>query len=146
MEPVFKLIGTLNGVPLYYTAPALLPRVRTEEDFNRMKVYLDQIKTKWIWIVDCSGLTLDYCTNMRYIQRLADILRGEHADKLQNTWMLHVNSWVRGLLKLFGTEAFYLSSDRLELFVQLQRAGCAHTTADFLLAKVAATPSVSIRA
>lgn len=145
MEPVFKLIGQLGSIPLYYTAPALLPRIRTDEDFARMKTYLDRIKTKWIWIVDCSGLTMDYCTNIRHIQRLADILRGEHADKLQDTWMLHVNTWVRGLLTLFATEATFLSSDRLELFVQLQRAGCAHTTVDFLLTKVHA-PTPVIRA
>jgi hypothetical protein len=145
MEPVFKLIGHVDGTPLYFTAPALLPRVRSDEDFIRMKSYLDQIKTKWIWIVDCSGLTLDYCTNIRHIQRLADTLRGEHADKLQGTWMLHINTWVRSLLTLFGTEATFLSSDRLELFVQLQRAGCAHSTVDFLLTKVHA-PKLAIRA
>ena len=136
MEPVFKHIGMIGDVPLYYTAPAHLPKVRSDVDFDRMKAYLDQIKTKWIWIVDCSGLTLDYCTNIRYAQRLADVLRKEHVDRLQVTWMLHVNPWVRGLLTLFSTEVLHLSPDRLELFVQLQRAGCAHRTVDFLLSKV----------
>jgi hypothetical protein len=133
---VFQQVGVVRDIPLYYTAPALLPKVRTEEDYNRLKSHLDQIKGKWIWIVDCSGLTLDYCTNIRFVQRLADALRTEHADKLQDTWMLHVNTWVRGLLMLFSTEVTRLSSDRLELFVQLQRAGCAHRTVDFLLTKV----------
>lgn len=137
MEPVFQLVGILKGdIPLYYTAPALLPKVRTDEDFARLKAHLDRIKGKWIWIVDCSGLTLDYCTNIRYVQRLAEILRTEHVNTLQDTWMLHVNTWVRGLLTLFATEVTHLSSDRLELFVQLQRAGCAHKTVDFLLTKV----------
>lgn len=136
MESVFQLIGIVRDVPLYYTAPAQLPKVRSDADFDRMKAYLDQIKGKWVWIVDCSGLTMDYCTNIRFAQRLADVLRKEHADRLQVTWMLHVNPWVRGLLSLFSTEVVHLSSDRLELFVQLQRAGCAHRTVDFLLGKV----------
>jgi hypothetical protein len=139
MGAVFQQIGVVRDIPMYYTAPALLPRVRTDEDYNRLKAHLDQIKGKWIWIVDCSGLTLDYCTNIRYVQRLADTLRKEHADKLQDTWMLHLNTWVRGLLTLFATDVTHLSSDRLELFVQLQRAGCAHRTVDFLLSKVTQT-------
>jgi hypothetical protein len=86
--------------------------------------------------VDCSGLTLDHCSNIRHVQRLAETLRTDHSDKLQSTWMLHVNTWVRGLLTMFATEVTHLSPDRLELFVQLQRAGCAHRTVDFLLTKV----------
>jgi hypothetical protein len=136
MEPVFQLIGSIRDIPLYYTAPAALPKVRTDAEFDALMAYLRRIKTKWIWIVDCSGLTMEYCANIRYAQRLAETLRTEHAYTLQATWMLHVNPWVRGLLTLFATEVTHLSPDKLELFVQLQRAGCAHKTVDFLLTKV----------
>jgi hypothetical protein len=67
----------------------------------------------------------------------ADLLRAEHTGLLQATWMLGMTVWVRTILMTFGAEALALSDDRLELFLQLQRAGCSHATVDFLLAAAA---------
>lgn len=136
-----QLIGHvgLTQTPLYYSAPARISSISTEPQFAALKAELDRVRAggPWIWVVNCAGLRAEHILNARYVQRLADLLRAEHTGLLQATWMLGMNAWVRTVLATFGAEATALSDDRLELFVQLQRAGCSHATVDFLLAAVA---------
>jgi hypothetical protein len=133
-----QLIGRVgpSKTPLYYSAPARIAAISTDTDFAALKAELDSIRAggPWIWVVNCSGMRAEHILNTRYIQRLADLLRAEHTGLLQDTWMLGMNGWIRTILSTFGAEAKALSDDRLELFLQLQRAGCSHATVDFLLA------------
>jgi hypothetical protein len=133
-----QLIGRVAPAqtPLYYSAPARIAAISTDAEFAALKQELDRVRTggPWLWVVNCAGLRLEHTMNARYVQRLADTLRAEHTGLLLGTWMLQMNGWVRATLAMFGAEATALSDDRLELFLQLQRAGCSHATVDFLLA------------
>ncbi|NDE15951.1 hypothetical protein EBZ80_13575 [bacterium] len=136
-----QLIGRVGPAqtPLYYSAPARIATISTDAEFAALKQELDRVRAggPWLWVVNCAGMRLEHVLNARYVQRLADLLRTEHTGLLLGTWMLQINTWVRGILAGFGAEATVLSDDRLELFLQLQRAGCSHATVDFLLAVVA---------
>ena len=138
---MLQLIGHVGPIqtPLYYSAPARISSISTDPQFAALKAELDRVRAggPWIWVVDCAGLRAEHILNARYVQRLADLLRAEHTGILQATWMLGITTWIRAVLTAFGAEATALSDDRLELFLQLQRAGCSHATVDFLLAAAA---------
>lgn len=138
MAPALQLIGRVGSAqtPLYYSAPARIATISTDAEFAFLKQELDRVRAggPWIWVVNCAGMRLEHVLNARYVQRLADVLRSEHTGLLLDTWMLQMNTWIRGTLAAFGATATALSDDRLELFLQLQRAGCSHATVDFLLA------------
>jgi len=129
---LFIPIGTLADATIYYTP--LIKQNSSEMDFAAFKQQLDTISGPWIWVVDCAGVKLEQLLNIRLAQRIAELLRAEHADRLRDTWIMHMNGWLRSILSLFKATATVLSNDRLELFVQLQRIGCSHQTVDFLLA------------
>jgi len=135
---VVQCIGHLRNttIPIYYSTPSL---IITNTGFDVFKTALDQIRAggPWIWVVNCSGLCTEHILKARTIQRLADLLRAEHTGLLQATWIIGMASWMRAVLTTFGAEANTLSADRLELFVQLQRAGFPQSAVDFLLAKCA---------
>ncbi len=134
---IFTPIGTLGDATIYYTPIRQVKQIGTEADFADFKKQLDTITGSWIWVVDCAGVKLEQLLNIRLAQRIATLLRAEHADRLKDSWIMHMNGWLRSVLSLFKATATVLGSDRLELFVQLQRIGCSHQTVDFLLAAAA---------
>lgn len=131
----FQQIGTTrDGTVLLYTAPAKLTNSPTESQFTDYINQLRQIRVPWIWVVDCRGMTAEHFLNLSFGRRLQNILRKEHNHLLKDTWILFANSWLSAALTLFQVSATYLSSDRLELLVQLQKAGVDRGGQDWLLA------------
>jgi hypothetical protein len=119
----FQPIGTTSdGTLLLYTAPAQLTANPTEAQFAEYVRQLRAVQRPWIWVVDCRGTTLDHFSNVPFAQRLARILREEHAHLLKDTWVMYLNSWLRATLTFFGAPVTILATERLELFVQLQKA------------------------
>jgi hypothetical protein len=144
METVGRLfipIGTLADAVIYYTPIRQIKQMGTEADFTAFKQQLDAITGPWIWVVDCAGVKLEQLLNIRLAQRIATLLRAEHADRLKDTWIMQMNGWLRSVLSLFKAAVTVLSSDRLELFVQLQRIGCSHHTVELILAAAASGAS-----
>ncbi len=123
LAPAFQKLGTTSdGTLLLYTAPAQLTAIPTEAQFAEYVRQLRTIRVPWIWIVDCRGTTMEHFSNIQMAQRLARILREEHAHLLKDTWVMYLNSWLRAALTFFGAPVTHLSTERLELFVQLQKA------------------------
>lgn len=135
MTAAFQPIGyTRDGTLLLYTAPAKLTASPTEAQFTRYVEQLRQIRSPWIWVVDCRGMTAEHFVNLSFGRRLQTILREEHGHLLKDTWILFLNCWLRAALTLFQVSATLLSSDRLELLVHLQKAGVNRDGQDWLLA------------
>ena len=76
----FTNFGDLNGINLYYTAPArTLDYKESEEKIANFKKHLDLAKgNQWIWVFDCGSMQMKHSSTMNYTRRLAQILANEH--------------------------------------------------------------------
>ncbi len=132
---VFTPVGhTADGTLLLYTAPArIIPGTPTEAQFTGYLAQLREIRSPWIWVVDCRGTTAEHFANLSMAQRLMRVLREEHSHLLKDTWVMFLNPWLRAAMALFQVPVNTLSADRLELLVYLQRARVERTAQDRLL-------------
>lgn len=124
-------IGDHQGVPILYGSIA----------GTDGRLDLSSVRGRpWIWVLDCHGMTARQCLDVSAIRAIGTQIEREHAATLRGVWILNPNSWIRAAVGLFGSaKVTMLPSDRLELFVHLQRAGITHATVDRFLAAVRAT-------
>lgn len=129
----FTLIGIINDVHIYYTAPAKALEYReTPENMANFRLHLDGTKgKKWIWIFDCYGMQTKHYSSMNYMKNLATILSNEHGDTIQGLWFIRQNAWMKTAINFL--KGFFKASllqkmqvfkgDKLELYVQLEKGG-----------------------
>ena len=135
----FRSIGQHEAADIMYTAPAQADLITADEHFAGFKARMDPYRTrKWIWILDCRGMTSAHFMTLHLCRTLYKVLTTEHVESLQAVWVLNINPWVRAMLSLFHlTKVSVLPTERLELFVTMQRIGLAHDMIDRLLEMVA---------
>ena len=137
----FKQIGIhADGrTSVLYTAPAEADIVTTDADLAGFKSLMDPYRASpWIWVFDCRGMKMAHYTNMRFCRALHHILTTEHSTSLQAVWILNINTWLRGVLGFFPlNKAIILPSERLELFIQMKKAGVPDTLVNQLLDAIA---------
>jgi hypothetical protein len=134
----FDFYGTHKGVPLYYTSPAAAALIKSDADFAGFKALLDPLKTKpWIWIFDCRGMKTEHYMNINFVRKMAHTIEHEHATSLQAVWVLNMDSWMRKMATLFGRKKIVpLPTERLELFVHMQKEGCPHDVVDRMIVAI----------
>ena len=135
MKYPFEPLGAYGDIHFNYSAPAQADIIKTTADFDGFKALLDlHTHHPWIWIFDCRGMKATHYTNVRIVQRLATLLETEHASSLKGVWIINVNTWMQTVLKLFcPAKVQVLPTDRLELFVHLQKSRCPTPLMDRML-------------
>ena len=130
------VLGDLEGIPIVYTSLARTDTIQTEIEFAAFRALLEPYqKRQWIWALDCRGMSAKQLLNTAFIKRIGGLIEADHTKSLRAVWILNPNTWIRTVLSLFGTngKATLLPTERLELFVSLHKAGCAHTLIDRFL-------------
>ena len=136
MRYSFEPIGTHEGSVVYRSIVARSDPIVTDEDFagltSRMNTCLGQ---RWIWVIDFKDMQMSHCLPISYIWQLYHLLHGDHQDWLQRIWIKNVNPWIQMILLLLASAKIdVLPSDRVELFLELQRRGCPVELSNHLLA------------
>lgn len=131
----FAQFGTYKDIPLYYTAPATVPSIKTDAEFAGFKALLDPLQTKpWIWVFDCRGMKAEHYLNISFVKKMAHTIEHDHNHSLQAVWVLNMDAWMRKMAALFGRKKVVpLPTDRLELLVKMQQEGCPEEVIDRLL-------------
>jgi hypothetical protein len=98
----FHPLGDHGATRLIYSAPALIPAIRTEADFLILHTMMYAHREPWTWLIDCRGMKMAHLPSMTYIQKIAKSLMNEHYDRLAHVIMLNVPPFVRSVLTMFG--------------------------------------------
>ena len=136
-----QCIGYARDHALMFLSPQEIPENSTDEQLRR---YFASVATgvpaPWILVINCAGARP---TQLGGARRVNAILRADYSDKIRGTWLMNTSAIVRGVVGMFLTAAddestiTFLETDRLGLFVQLQRAGCSHVLIDWFIQKLA---------
>jgi len=131
------VLGVHEGTTLLYTAPAKADELTTEEQFEGFRALLAPYMGRpWIWVFDGGGMTTRHYTNLAFCKRMYALITTEHKQSLQSVWFLNMNPWLRGVLQIFPVSKplVQLPTERLEMFVTMQRKGLPAPVIDTLLA------------
>lgn len=136
-----QCIGSVCDHTLMYLAPQTIPASTTTEHLRQQfALVAATMTTPWILVINCAGASPTQFTAAR---RLNEIIRADYSDRIRGTWLMNTSPLLRGLIGAFLTSPdeesaiTFLETDRLGLFVQLQRIGCSHTLIDWFIQKLA---------
>lgn len=135
-QVMLQSIGEHEGCVLLYTAPARVTDTVTDEHFKIFCKLVEPYRNRpWIWVLDGAKMGPKHYTNISYCKKLYLLLAKEHKESLKGVWVLNLNAWIRGMIKLFPTAkpVSCLPTDRLELFVTMQHKGVSSRIVDVLL-------------
>ena len=141
-----QCIGYLRDHALMYFAPHTIPDTTTPEQLRgQIAVVAAGVPAPWILVINCQGASP---TRLTAARRMNEILRADYSDRIHGTWLMNAPTILRGFLNLFTTSdeekaITFLETDRLGLFVQLQRAGCSHALVDWFIQRLPASASAS---
>jgi hypothetical protein len=138
----FINFGSLGSTKLFYTAPA------KTEDTNKDGTKLANItlhlkeeteRSPWIWVLDCANMGLHQYTELSFNLGLLDVLVENRT--LEEVWILHPNTWVRGVYSFFQMiscapilkKTQFIEGSGLELLNRLEPKGLDMTTIHWLL-------------
>jgi hypothetical protein len=130
------VLGVHEGSTLLYTAPAKADELTTKEQLEGFRALLaPYIAKPWIWIFDGGGMTVRHYTNLNFCTRMYSLITTEHNRSLQSVWFLNMNPWLRGVLQIFpiSKPIVQLPTERLEMFVSMQRKGVPSSVIDTLI-------------
>ena len=139
-------IGYLRDHALMYFAPHTIPDTTTPAQLReQFAVVAAGVPAPWILVINCQGASP---TRLTAARRVNEMLRADYSDRIRATWLMNAPALLRGFLNLFttsGEEAAitFLETDRLGLFVQLQRAGCSNTLVDWFIQRLPGAASAS---
>lgn len=94
----FRSYDFIQGITYYYTAPVeATVRINTDEAYAEFKTHLDGARQdgRWIWLFDCSGMTLEHYSSVNFLRNLVHTLVEEHDQALQEVIILHPSFWIR---------------------------------------------------
>jgi hypothetical protein len=133
-------IGQLHDHALMYLAPNTIPETLTRDQLRRLfATAVAGITRPWILVINCAGVNP---TQIFAAKRVNDVLRADYSEHICGTWLMNTGPLLRGFIGTFitspGDEAAItiLATDRLELFVQLQRAGCSYDIANWFIQRL----------
>jgi hypothetical protein len=137
-----QYIGHLREHALMYLTPQTIPDSLTTDQLRRLFATATAgIKDPWILVINCAGANPSQLMGAR---RVNEVLRTDYNGYIHGTWLMNAGSLLRGAINMFLTSAdeesaiTFLETDRLGLFVQLQRAGCSHAQVDWFLQRLPA--------
>jgi hypothetical protein len=136
-----QCIGHARDHALMYLSPQEIPNSSSDE---QLRCYFSSatsgLSAPWILVINCAGARP---SQLSAAKRVNTILRKDYGDKIRGTWLMNTSVIVRGVVSMFLSAAddestiTFLETDRLGLFVQLQRAGCSHTLVDWFIQQLA---------
>lgn len=139
----FKYFGELKDMKLYYTSPArALDYKETPDTLTYYKSHIDDAKyTKWIWVIDCAGMQMKHCSSIEIIKKIMKILLEEHNGLLEQIWILHPNTWIKGAVTIMKpflkketiNKIKILEGEKLELLINLEKTGLTGKPLKWLL-------------
>lgn len=137
-----QYIGHVREHALMYLAPQTIPDSSTTDQLRRMFATATAgIKEPWILVINCAGASPSQLMGAR---RVNEVLRTDYNGHIHGTWLMNASSLLRGAVSMFLTSPdeesaiTFLETDRLGLFVQLQRAGCSHAQVDWFIQRLPA--------
>lgn len=136
-----QCIGNIRDHALMYLAPQTIPASTTTEHLRQQFASVATgVPAPWILVINCAGASPTQFTSAR---RVNEIIRADYSDRIRGTWLMNTSPLLRGMIGVFLTSSdeegaiTFLETDKLGLFVQLQRAGCSHTLVDWFIQKLA---------
>ena len=136
-----QCIGNIHDHALMYLAPQTIPTSTTTEQIRQQfALVAATVTTPWILVINCAGASP---TQLSSARRVNEIIRADYSDRIRGTWLMNTSPLLRGVISVFLTSPdeegaiTFLETDKLGLFVQLQRAGCSHTLVDWFIQKFA---------
>ena len=73
----------------------------SDEALQNLKCHLDKAKgSKWNLVLDCEFMRVRHQTSQEYTNKIISILATEHAEFLENVWIIHPNVWIRLFVKI----------------------------------------------
>lgn len=137
-----EYIGHVREHALMYLAPQSIPESLTTEQLRRLFATATAgVKEPWILVINCAGANP---TQLLVAKRVNSIIRADYSTHIRGTWLMNTSALLRGAVGMFLSSAdeesavTFLETDRLGLFVQLQRAGCSHTQVDWFIQRLLA--------
>jgi hypothetical protein len=133
-------IGQLHDHALMYLAPNTIPETLTRDQLHSLfaKAAVG-VAAPWILIINCADVKP---TQIFSAKRVNDVLRADYSKHIQGTWLMNTGPLLRGFISTFisapGDEEAItiLETDKLGLFIQLQRAGCSYDMANWFLQRL----------
>jgi hypothetical protein len=136
-------IGQLRDQALMYLEPRSIPETMPRDQLRQLFATTTAgVKEPWILVINCAGANP---VQLMAAKRVSDVLRADYSDRIHGTWLMNASGLLRGFLNVFLTSAAeadaitFLETDRLGLFVQLQRVGCSHSIVDWFIQRLAAS-------
>jgi hypothetical protein len=137
-----QCIGHVHDQALMYFAPQTIPSSTTTEQIRQQFASVAAevpVSVPWILVLNCAGANP---TQFAAARRINEIIRADYSDRIRGTWLMNTTPILRGVINVFlaspneESAVTFLETDRLGLFVQLQRAGCSHTLIDWFIQKL----------
>ena len=113
----FIHFGDLSGTKMFYTALA------KTEDYNRdgtklanISIHIDENTAggPWIWLFDCSNMGFHNYTDVSFNISLLKLLAKN--PTIQGVWVVHPNTWIRGVHSFFSMFSRAPLLDRFSYF------------------------------
>lgn len=101
----FVKFGQKENVGYWYTAAGRGEElVNTPEKFGFFSLHMSQAKqdAKWIWVFDCAGMSTRHYSSIDFMKRLVGSLSNEHADILNEIWIVNPNVWMRAAVMIMS--------------------------------------------
>lgn len=141
-----EYIGHVREYALMYLAPQSIPESLTTEQLRMLFATTTAgIKEPWILVINCAGAQ---ASQLLAAKRVNSILRADYSTYIRGTWLINASALLRGVVGMFLSSSdeesaiTFLETDRLGLFVQLQRAGCSHAQIDWFIQRLPAAKAL----
>ncbi len=139
-------IGQVRDHALIYLSPQSIPETMPLEQLRRLFAATTAgVSAPWILVVNCAGANP---AQLMSAKRVNELIRTDYSDRIVATWLMNTTGLLRSFLNMFLTSAAemdaitFLETDRLGLFVQLQRAGCSHSQVDWFIQQLPAAKAL----
>ena len=98
----FTHFGKLNGINLFYTAPA--KSLDKDEDGTKLANVILHVREEteqkpWIWVLDCGNMTFEHYTEMNFNRGIVDLISTD--PWLKEIWILRSNVWIQSTISFF---------------------------------------------
>jgi hypothetical protein len=127
----FVKFGHKANTGYWYTAAARAEElVDTPEKFGYFSCHMNEAKqdAHWVWVFDCGGMTNRHYTSIDFMTRLVGSLSNDHANFLNEIWVINPNMWMRAAVALMSpflnkklvSKIFFIEDAGIEFLYKLQ--------------------------
>lgn len=124
----FIKFGQKQDIGYWYTAAGRGEElVNTPEKFGYFRLHMNEAKqdAHWIWIFDCGGMTTRHFTSIDFMKRLVGSLSNEHADLLNEIWIVNPTMLMRAAVAILSP---FMNSKLVSKIVFIEDTGIEFQT------------------